>query len=261
MYLKPKKGLGQNFLIDENILRKISVACAVGKGDTVLEIGAGRGELTALIAERAGFVYALEIDAALCPALKEALSAYANVKILRQDILRFSLKSGMDKYGNKLKVIGNIPYYITTPIIEHIFKYRGLIASAFLTVQKEFAERITALPGSKEYGSFSCFVRYYSRPQIVFMIKRNSFFPVPKVDSALLRLDLKDGLPLNVKKEKRLFRIIRGAFNQRRKTLRNSLRGIVAAQRLEAFFGQYRIDRNTRPEDLHLEDFINLANS
>lgn len=263
MLCKPKKRLGQNFLVDKNVQRKIITACEFAPRDTVLEIGAGQGELTRLISPLVREIYALEIDACLCRILREDLRTLPNVKIINADILKFDLKKyftakeGISEKG--IKVAGNIPYYISSPIIGRLFKFRSLIDTVFLTVQKEFAGRMASGPGSKEYGSLSCFTQYYSNPKILFSIKNNSFFPVPKVDSCLVRLDIKKGLILEAGRERLLFKIIRCAFNQRRKTLRNSLEGVVSRRKLGSFFERYGIPRDTRPEKLSLSDFIALA--
>lgn len=259
MRIKPKKSLGQNFLVDKNIQRKIIEACDFKPPDIVLEIGSGRGELTSDIANKVKFVIGVEIDKQLSGLLKEGFKDYKNVKIINQNILKFNLNSYFAK--TKIKVIGNIPYYITSPIIEHLFKYKDKIEAIFLTVQKEFGQRMCASKGSKDYGAFSCFVQFHAKPGIIFNIKKNSFYPAPKVDSCFLRLVIR-GKPLfTLKNESLLFKIIRAAFNQRRKTLRNSLKNIVSPQKLEAYFSRYKITPNIRPEDLGLEDFTNLANT
>ncbi len=263
MYIKPKKSLGQNFLTDKNIQRKIILACGLNRGDIILEIGAGRGELTQLIAQEARQVYALEIDWRLSDILKDNLRNYSNVKIICQDILKWDLDSlSVDQEfsgNNKLKVVGNIPYYITTPIIEYLLRYRDKIDSVFLTVQKELAERITAVYGSKRYSAFSCFLQYYTLPEILFTIKNNCFRPVPKVDSCFLKLTIREKPAVEVKNEVLLFTIIRAAFNQRRKILRNSLEGIIPRDKLENFFAEFKISYNIRPEQLSLQDFAGLA--
>lgn len=260
MHIKPKKSLGQNFLVDKNIQRKIIDACALKPSDIVLEIGSGRGELTQYLALKAREVFALELDAQLSQALKDKFKDFANVEIIKQDILKLNLNKYFAKCKTQVKVIGNIPYYITTPIIEHLLKYKGKIGVIFLTVQKEFGQRITALAGSKIYGAFSCFMQYHTKPKIIFMIKKNSFFPSPKVDSCFLRLDIRPKAPFRLKDEGLLFKIIRAAFNQRRKTLRNSLKGVILPEKLNDFFKEYNIDPNIRPEALTVRDFATLTN-
>ncbi|MFH0791306.1 MAG: 16S rRNA (adenine(1518)-N(6)/adenine(1519)-N(6))-dimethyltransferase RsmA [Candidatus Omnitrophota bacterium] len=261
MRIKPKKSLGQNFLADKNIQRKIILTCGLNRGDIILEIGAGRGELTLLIAQDARQVYALEIDWRLADILKDNLRDYSSVKIICQDILKFDLNSLFleKEFDCRLKVIGNIPYYITTPIIEYLLRYRDKIDVIFLTVQKELAERITAVYGSKRYSAFSCFLQYYTLPETLFTIKNNCFRPVPKVDSCFLKLKIREKPAVEVKNEVLLFTIIRAAFNQRRKILRNSLEGIIPQDKLEKFFTEFKISSNIRPEQLRLQDFAGLA--
>ncbi|MCM8795331.1 MAG: 16S rRNA (adenine(1518)-N(6)/adenine(1519)-N(6))-dimethyltransferase RsmA [Candidatus Omnitrophica bacterium] len=249
MYLKPKKRLGQNFLIDPNIIKKIIVATGLSFDDTVLEIGAGRGELTQLIAPRTKKVYAVEIDSSLCNTLRQRLKDYPHVEIIPQDILKLDLEN----LDSELKVIGNIPYYLTTPILRHLLKFRHKISLIYISVQKEFAARILAKVGTKAYGAFSCFMQYYTKPENLFIIKRTCFWPVPKVDSCFLKIKIRKKPILPSDKEKLLFRVIRQAFSQRRKTLKNSLKKIIPAEKLP--------HPNLRPEDLSLRDFINLINS
>lgn len=258
MLVRPKKRLGQNFLIDKNIQSKIIDACQLKPCDIVVEIGAGRGELTRLLANKVKSVYAFEIDAGLCEILNSGLKEYSNVKVINQDILKFNLKRAFAKLESKIKIVGNIPYYITTPIIEFFLKYTDKISTVFITVQKEFARRMVADCSLKEYSALSCFVQYYTSPRVLFQIKKTCFYPEPKVDSSFLKLEIKEKLIREKKKEKILFRLIRAAFNQRRKTLRNSLKGIISRKRLESFFNKYQIDCNVRPEKLSLKDFENL---
>jgi 16S rRNA (adenine1518-N6/adenine1519-N6)-dimethyltransferase len=260
MHIKPKKGLGQNFLIDKNIQRKIIAACQFKSSNTVLEIGAGRGELTRLLADTVGRLFALEIDPFLSKILQDDFKGYPNIKIINGDILKFNLRRYFSKLKNKIKIIGNIPYYITTPIIEHLLKSRDKIDTIFLTVQKEFAKRITATSSSGDYSSFSCFLQYYTNPQILFSINKTCFRPMPKVDSSFLRLEIRQKAAVITKNEKLFFQIIRSAFNKRRKTLRNSLRDRVSPEKLDKFFIKYGINRNIRPENLTLQDFANLTN-
>lgn len=260
MRVKPKKSLGQNFLIDKNIQNKIINACGLKPSDTVLEIGSGRGELTGLLVGSVNFIYALEIDPFLCEELRDKFKDCKNLKIINKDILKFDFNEYFRKIKNKVKVIGNIPYYISTPIIGGLLKHRDKIEAVFITVQKEFARRISALPGSKDYGSLSCFVQYYTEPRILFSINKNSFFPSPKVDSSLLRLAIREKPAVKPEDEELFFSIIRASFGKRRKTLRNSLKEVVPAEKLKRFFAEYSICPNVRPEDLTLQDFANLSN-
>lgn len=259
MHFKSRKRLGQNFLIDKNIQNKIIHACELKASDIVLEIGAGRGELTGFLGDKVAGVYAIEIDPALGGALKDKFRDYLNVKIIKEDILKFNLRRYFSKYKKNIKVIGNIPYYITTPIIEHLLQFRDKIDVIFITVQKEFAKRMIAAPGSKDYGAFSCFIQYYTHPQILFFIKHTSFRPSPKVDSCLLRLEIRQVAPVKTEDERLFFKIIRASFNKRRKVLRNSLKDVIPQQKLDAFFSQYSISPDIRPEELTLADFANLA--
>lgn len=263
MRIKPIKSLGQNFLVDQNITRKIIEALELRSSDIVLEIGAGQGELTGLIAPKVDKLYALEIDRRLYPLLIERFEIYSSVSIINQDILKCDLVKFFDelKIKGKIKVFGNIPYYISSPIIERLIKYRVVIKEAFITVQKEFARRVVAVPGSKEYGSFSCFLQYYTIPKIVFQISRGCFYPSPKVDSCLLHLKFREKPAVYVKDEELLFKIIRAAFNQRRKTLRNSLKGNVGVDALEGFLLKNKLNLNIRPEELSLAEFANLVNT
>ncbi len=259
MYLKPKKRLGQNFLIDRNIQEKIIEHCKLSLDDFVLEIGSGKGAITGLIAGRAAKVLAVEIDRDLCKILEDNLKSFSNVEVVNRDFLKLDLKKYLEK-SRKIKVIGNIPYYITTPIIERLLESKDSFESIFITVQKEFALRAAAQAGSKDYSSLSCFLQYYTSPKILFTIKKTCFSPVPKVDSSLLELKIREKPPVETGDEDLFFNIIRAAFNKRRKTLRNSLKEIIPQNRLELFFEKYNINRKVRAEELTLFDFANLAN-
>jgi len=262
MYIKPKKSLGQNFLIDRNIQNKIIRACNLSNEDIVLEIGSGKGDLTVSLAQKAKKVYALEIDERLHPLLEMGLMKHDNCQVIKADILKFDISKFLheNQIKQKIKVIGNIPYYISSPIIEHLIEYRKDISVAFITVQKEFGHRTRAVAGSKAYSSFSCFVQYYCNCKILFEIKRNSFKPAPNVDSCFLSLEFREKPSVLVKDEEMLFKLIRTAFNQRRKTLRNSLDGLVDQNRLNNFLKKDNIDKNVRPENLTLEQFADLNN-
>jgi 16S rRNA (adenine1518-N6/adenine1519-N6)-dimethyltransferase len=256
--IRPKKSLGQTFLIDKNIQRKIIEAAGLRPSDTVLEIGAGRGELTRLIIGKVKRIYAVEIDQALAERLKEEFSDNVKIKIINQDILRFDLKKCAAGVSDGIRVIGNIPYYASTAIVEYLLEYRSIVRDIFITVQKEFGQRMAALPGGRDYGSFSCFVQYYAHPEILFTIKKTSFWRQPKVDSCLLYLKVREEPAVKVKDEDSFFRVIRSAFNKRRKTLRNSLAGVIDSARLNLFFQRYHIDPDIRPQDLSLQDFTRL---
>ncbi|MFA5150561.1 MAG: 16S rRNA (adenine(1518)-N(6)/adenine(1519)-N(6))-dimethyltransferase RsmA [Candidatus Omnitrophota bacterium] len=262
MRIQPKKSLGQNFLADQNIRNKIIASLELKENDVVLEIGSGKGELTQAIAQRASKVFGLEIDKRLHNFLTSAFADTGrNTEIINKDILKLDIAKFLkeNKIKGRIKVFGNIPYYISSPIIEHLLKFRDRIEAIFITVQKEFAARVEAVPGSKAYGSFSCFTQYYTCPRIIFNISRNCFKPAPKVDSSFLELKIRKEPAVCVKDEELFFKIIRGAFNQRRKTLRNSLEEIVSPDTLNEFFARFGLDKNIRPEDLTLENFAFLS--
>ncbi len=244
MFTKPKKSLGQNFLVDKNIQEKIITVCRVTKKDIVLEIGSGRGEITGHLIRKAKKVIAVELDKNLCGILKSRFASCANFELLSNDILKLSLS----KYKH-LKVIANIPYYISSPIITHLIKYRGSIKTIFLTIQKEVGLRLIAGPGSKDYSSFSCFIQYYTEPKIHFLIKNASFWPKPKVDSCFIELAIRAKPPVKISDEDMFFKVIRTAFNQRRKQLKNSLAGLLPENKLS----------QARAEDLSLSDFARLV--
>lgn len=252
--MKPRKGLGQNFLIDKNVQEKIISACNVQKTDMVLEIGPGTGAITGLLLDKARKVMAVEIDRELCEALSEKFSSRKNFELHNQDILKVDLS----KY-RRLKVIANIPYYISTPIIAHLFQFRKQIEAVYLTLQKELAWRLTAPPGNKDYGAFSCFVQFYSKPSILFPIKRSSFWPRPKVDSAFVELEILLQPAVKVQDEAFFFKIIRLAFNQRRKLLKNSLSRIFPEADILACLKELGLNQNVRAEDLSLSDFAAIA--
>ena len=241
--------------------RKIIKACNLTKQDIVLEIGAGLGNFSAQIAPCVKKLYALEIDERLYPYLEQSLIKQDNCQVVKCDILKFNLSKFLkdNLIKQKIKVIGNIPYYISSPIIEKLINYRDDISVAFMTVQKEFARRVVAGPGSKEYGSFSCFVQYYTLAKILFEIKPGCFNPSPKVDSCFLSLEFRDQPAVKTEDEEFLFKLIRTAFGQRRKTLRNSLDGVIGQVELEKFLDEAGIDKNIRPEALALEQFAQLA--
>lgn len=248
-----KKRLSQSFLIDKNIARKIIQYCELKKTDSVLEIGSGRGELTVDLAKKVKKLIAVEIDKGLCDILRGKLKDLNNVEIICGDILKYRLPKG------KLKVIGNLPYRIATPIIVYLIENRSKISHIFITLQKELAERFTASPGSKDYGSFSLFVQYYTEPEILFDIKGTCFWPPPKVDSVFLRLNLRRRPKYLVKDQDSLFKIIRKAFSQRRKMLKNSLRDLFPKEEIDKVFEELGLIPSVRPEELSITDFCRIT--
>ncbi|TAN61781.1 ribosomal RNA small subunit methyltransferase A [bacterium] len=258
--MKPRKSLGQNFLIDKNIQSKIIRACNLSGNDTVLEIGPGRGEITQYLLEQAGYVIAVEIDNNLYQGLIERFGSFKNLELLNADILKLSL-SGLRGLGGgkKFKVIANIPYYITTPIIARLLSHGSLFSEIYLTLQKEFAERLTAGPGTKDYGAFSCFAQFYTKPKLIFTISSSAFWPRPKVDSCLARLEILDEPSVKVKDEGMFFKIIRAGFNQRRKLFKNNLSRIFPQPKAASCLSKLGLDEKVRAEDLCLSDFARIA--
>ena len=220
-----QKKFGQNFLIDEHVLEKIITAAGIGPDDFVVEIGPGIGTMTQYLAHAARGVAAVEIDKALIPILQDTLSAYDNVTVINEDVLKVDLKELAEKMneGRPVKVVANLPYYITTPIIMGLFESHVPVESITVMVQKEVAERMQAGPGTKDYGALSLAVQYYAEPYIVANVPPNCFMPRPNVGSAVIRLQVHKNPDIRVKDESLMFRIIRASFNQRRKTLQNSL--------------------------------------
>ena len=220
-----QKKFGQNFLIDGHVLDKIIAGAGVTKDDMVLEIGPGIGTMTQYLAEAAGKVVAVEIDRNLLPILQETLADYDNVKVIHADVLSLDLEKLVQEEngGRPIKVVANLPYYITTPIIMALFEQHVPLANVTVMVQKEVAARMKSGPGSKDYGALSLAVQYYAEPYIVANVPCNCFMPRPNVDSAVIRLTRYEQPPVQVKDEKMLFKIIRASFNQRRKTLQNGL--------------------------------------
>lgn len=261
-----QKKYGQNFLIDPNKLEAIVDAAKVGEEDCVLEIGPGIGTLTQYLAGRAGSVIAVEIDQALIPILKDTLSDYHNVTVINEDILKVDIArlSQKKNAGKPFKVVANLPYYITTPIVMGLLEGDAPVESITVMVQKEVADRMQAGPGSKDYGALSLAVQYYADPYIAANVPPNCFIPRPNVGSAVIRLTRHAVPPVHVEDPALLFRIIRASFNQRRKTLVNSLNNSQelactkeeAAQALE-YLG---LGPSVRGEALTLEEFAGIAN-
>lgn len=260
----PLKRFGENYLIDKNIKDKIIDEAGVSRSDTILEIGPGLGALTMDLAGSGAEVFAVEKDPKAFRILEElTFEKYPNLHLFNEDILKFDLKKTVGE--KKIKVLGNLPYYVTTPIIEYIIENGGMIDSALIVIQKEVAGRLSAKPGSKDYGSLSCFVQYYTRPEYLYTIKRTSFHPVPEVDSSLIRLTVRTQPPVKVKDEELFFRIIRGSFNQRRKSIINSLsrEAVLGTTKsdLTAVLNRAGVNPAARPEDLSLSEFAAIANA
>lgn len=262
-----QKKFGQNFLIDTHVLDKIIRAADIGKDDMVLEIGPGIGTMTQYLAEAAGKVIAVEIDKNLIPILTDTLSGYENVQIINGDVLKLDIQRLVEEEnaGRPIKVVANLPYYITTPIIMGLFESHVPLYSVTVMVQKEVADRMQTGPGNKDYGALSLAVQYYAEPYIVANVPPNCFMPRPKVGSAVIRLTRHKKPPVEVEDERLLFDIIRASFNQRRKTLAN---GLNNSDRLDVPKGaiteaiqQLGKGPSVRGETLTLEEFAKLSNS
>ena len=257
-----QKRFGQNFLIDGHVIEKIIRAAEITKDDVVLEIGPGIGTMTQYLAEAAGEVFAVEIDKNLLPILAETLAEYDNVTVVNEDILKVDIAALTG--GRPVKVVANLPYYITTPIIMGLFENHIPATSITVMVQKEVAERMQAGPGGKDYGALSLAVQYYAEPYIVANVPPNCFMPRPKVGSAVIRLTRHAETPVQVDDEKLLFQIIRASFNQRRKTLANGLKNYEGLsfekETIEAAIAECGFSPSVRGEALSLEEFAKLAN-
>ena len=260
-----QKKFGQNFLIDTHVLDKIIGSAEITKDDVVLEIGPGIGTMTQYLACAAKKVIAVEIDKALIPILEDTLSEYENVRVINHDVLKVDIaKLAEEENGGKpIKVVANLPYYITTPIIMGLFENHVPIKSITVMVQKEVADRMQVGPGTKDYGALSLAVQYYAKPYIVANVPPNCFMPRPKVGSAVIRLERYENPPVTVEDEKLMFRLIRASFNQRRKTLANGLKNSpeldYTKEEIEAAIEALGRGASIRGEALTLEEFAKLA--
>ncbi|MBE5953359.1 MAG: 16S rRNA (adenine(1518)-N(6)/adenine(1519)-N(6))-dimethyltransferase RsmA [Lachnospiraceae bacterium] len=258
-----QKRFGQNFLIDGRVIDKIIAAANITKEDTVLEIGPGIGTMTQYLAEAAGQVIAVEIDKNLLPIYEETLADYDNVTIINNDILKVDIHELIKGKADKVKVVANLPYYITTPIIMGLFENHIPAESITVMVQKEVADRMQSGPGSKDYGALSLAVQYYAQPYIVANVPPNCFMPRPNVGSAVIRLTSWENPPVTVKDEKLMFKLIRASFNQRRKTLQNGINNspdlsFTKEQVVEAL-REMGLSETVRGEALTLEQFARLS--
>ena len=260
-----QKKFGQNFLIDTHVLEKIISAAGITKNDCVLEIGPGIGTMTQYLAENAGHVVAVEIDRNLIPILKETLADYDNVTVINEDILRVDIKALAEEYngGKPIKVVANLPYYITTPIIMGLFESGVPIDNITVMVQKEVADRMKEGPGSKDYGALSLAVQYYAEPEIVANVPPNCFIPRPNVGSAVIRLTRHKEMRVEVKDPALMFKIIRASFNQRRKTLQNGLGNApelpYTKEQIAAAIAEMGLTPTIRGEALSLAQFAQLS--
>ena len=261
-----QKKFGQNFLIDTHVLDKIIEASGITKEDFVLEIGPGIGTMTQYLCENAREVVAVEIDKNLIPILEDTLSAYDNVTVINEDILKLDInRLAIERNGgNPIKVVANLPYYITTPIIMGLFESHVPIDSITIMVQKEVADRMQVGPGTKDYGALSLAVQYYAKPDIIANVPPNCFMPRPNVGSAVIRLTKHSQVPVQVEDEKLMFRLIRASFNQRRKTLANGLNNApdihLSKDVIQQSIEELGVPVTIRGEALTLEQFAELAN-
>ena len=260
-----QKKFGQNFLIDPNVLERIMDAAEITGEDCVLEIGPGIGTMTQYLCERARDVISVEIDKSLIPILEDTLAAYDNKTIINEDILKVDMNRLAEEYngGKPMKVVANLPYYITTPIIMGLFENKVPLKSITIMVQKEVADRMQEEPGTKDYGALSLAVQYYARPEIVANVPPNCFIPRPNVGSAVIRLTRYEVPPVTVKDEKKMFELIRASFNQRRKTLVNGLGNArnlnLSKDRITKALEEMGLSPMVRGETLSLEQFARLS--
>ena len=262
-----QKKFGQNFLIDDHVITKIINAAEITKDDLVLEIGPGIGTMTQYLAESAGKVIAVEIDKNLIPILGETLAEYDNVTIINEDILKLDINRLVEEEndGKPIKVVANLPYYITTPIIMGLFESHVPLQSITVMVQKEVADRMQVGPGSKDYGALSLAVQYYAKPYIAANVPPNCFIPRPGVGSAVIRLTRYEEPPVMVKDESLMFKLIRASFNQRRKTLQNGIANSTelpySKAQVEKALEKMGLAANVRGESLTLAEFAKLSDT
>ncbi|GGH39804.1 16S rRNA (adenine(1518)-N(6)/adenine(1519)-N(6))-dimethyltransferase RsmA [Paenibacillus segetis] len=264
---KFKKSLGQNFLIDQNILSKIVAAAGLDKSKGALEIGPGIGALTEKLAQEAGKVAAVEIDQRLIPILREVLEPYPQINVIHGDVLKLDLRSLFEtEFGDVsgVSVVANLPYYVTTPILMKLLEEKLPLEHIVVMIQKEVAERMAASPGGKEYGSLSIAVQYYSEPELICKVPHTVFIPQPNVESAVIRLSVRQEPPVQVDDEGFFFEVVQSSFTQRRKTIANNLKSRFfpgeGREKLELLLADAEIEPTRRAETLSLEEFARLSN-
>ena len=259
--LIPRKRWGQHFLVDRNILNKIVQTAQIGKEDTVLEVGPGLGEMTLALAGQARNVIAVEIDPKLVGILRNKTATSPNVEIIGKDILKVDFREIADRDGRSIKVVANLPYQISTPLLFRFIEEREVFSTLTVMVQREVAERMVAPPGGKEYGPLSIFVQLFSELSIRFFVKPSAFFPPPNVDSAVIQMTWKERPTVGPEDEEWFRRVVRGCLGYRRKTLINALKhsGLVLPEDAEGRMGEVGIDSHRRPETLAIEEFATLA--
>ena len=259
--LAPRKRWGQHFLVDRNILNKIVQTAQIGKEDTVLEVGPGLGEMTLALARQARNVIAVEIDPKLVVILRNKTATFPNVEIIGKDILKVDFREIADREGRSIKVVANLPYQISTPLLFRFIEEREVFSTLTVMLQREVAERMVAPPGGKDYGPLSIFVQLFSELSIRFFVKPSAFFPPPNVDSAVIQMTWKERPTVGLEDEEWFRRVVRGCLGYRRKTLINALKhsGLVLPEDAEGRMEEVGIDSHRRPETLAIEEFATLA--
>lgn len=259
--LRANKKLGQNFLINEEIINQIIEKADVNKNDTIIEIGPGLGSLTAKLLENANKVIAIELDSNMSNILKERFCLYDNFELIEKDVLKVDLNEIVEKYDS-VKVVANLPYYITTPIIMKLLEERLKLKSITVMVQKEVGERFCAVPNSKEYGAITISINYYTKPKIIIDVPKENFEPMPEVDSCVMKLDVRNVPPVELKNEKDFFNLIKAGFSQRRKTINNSLASMgISKEKIKSVLEKLGIDSKLRAENLTMEQFADISNN
>ncbi len=257
----PKKGWGQHFLMDRNILNKVIETAKINEKDVILEIGPGLGEMTLALAKKAKRVITVEIDPQMISILEEKVTGVANVEVVKGDILKVDFYEFLGQEKNPVKVVANLPYQISTPLLFRFIEARQLFSTLTLMLQKEVAERMVASPGGKEYSPLSVFTQLVSNLSVRFLVKSNAFFPPPKVESAVIHMTWREEPLVEIKDEKWFKKIVRGCFGYRRKTLRNALKhsGLALPKDVELRMKKIGIDPQRRPETLSIQEFAHLA--
>ena len=263
--ISANKNLGQNFLIDENVIQNIIDSAQINQSDFVIEIGPGLGTLTSQLVEKAGKVIAIELDQKMVKILQERFSLYSNFQLLNEDVLKVDLKTLIEKENTQkcpVKIVANLPYYITTPIIMKLLEEKLPIQNITVMVQKEVADRLTAIPGEKNTGAITYCVYYYCEPKQVRLVPNTSFIPEPKVNSEVIQLNIRQNPPVQLKDEIVFFKIVKASFMQRRKTLLNGLTnaGIISKERMREILNKMQLPETVRGEDLSIEQFAQIAN-
>ena len=263
--ISANKNLGQNFLIDENVIQNIIDSAQIDENDFVIEIGPGLGTLTSQLVEKADKVIAIELDQKMVKILQERFSLYSNFQLLNEDVLKVDLKTLIEKENTQkcpVKIVANLPYYITTPIIMKLLEEKLPIQNITVMVQKEVADRLTAIPGEKNTGAITYCVYYYCEPKQVMLVPNTSFIPEPKVNSEVIQLNIRQNPPVQLKNETVFFKIVKASFMQRRKTLLNGLTnaGIISKERMREILNKMQLPETVRGEDLSIEQFAQIAN-